>query len=108
MLKTPITVGSSWRGEHGGTTRVLSTTATVDTPQGHYDGCVQTLEERLGDHPVRYSTTFCSGVGVVAIEAATGMNYERAALKSFAPPMRMRADGSERSPVGEPGADPLQ
>jgi hypothetical protein len=106
VLKAPIAVGTTWRGEHGGQSRILSTTAAVDTPAGHYDNCVQTLEERLGDKPVRYATTFCPDTGVVMIEAATGANFERASLKSYAPPMRMKADGSERIPVAPDGVVP--
>ncbi len=102
VIKAPMAVGTSWPGENGGQTRILAVNATIDTPAGHYDGCVQTLEERGGDHPVRYATTFCPDVGVVNLEAATGANYERAALKTYAPPMRMKADGSERAPATAP------
>ena len=102
VLKSPLAVGATWRGEHGGNTRVLSVSASIDTPGGHHDGCVQTMEERLGDRPVRYATVFCPGVGVVSLEVATGANYERAELKSYAPPMRMKADGTERLPDAAP------
>lgn len=98
VLKAPLQVGTSWRGEHGGDTRVLAVSVKAETPSGRYEGCVQTLEERLGDRPVRYATTFCPNVGVVSIEAASGVNYELATLKSYGPPIRMRADGSERLP----------
>jgi hypothetical protein len=104
VLKMPLQVGTSWRGEHGGQSRILNASALIDTPAGHYEGCVQTLEERLGDTPTRYSTTFCPEVGVVQIEVATGANYERAALKSYAPPMRMREDGLDKLPPGQPEA----
>ncbi len=102
VLKIPLQVGTSWRGEHGGQSRILKSDAIIETPAGHYENCVQTLEERLGDRPTRYSTTFCPTVGVVQIEVATGANYERAALKSYAPPLRMREDGTERLPPGTP------
>jgi hypothetical protein len=102
VLKGPIAVGTSWRGEHGGQSRILKIDAAADPPAGHYDGCVQTLEERGGDRPMRWSTTFCPDVGVVMLEVATGANYERAVLKSYAPPMRMKADGSEKVPIEQP------
>lgn len=98
VLKSPLAVGTTWRGEHGGNTRVLSVSAAVDAPAGHYEGCVQTMEERLGDRPVRYATVFCPDVGVVSLEVATGANYERAELQTYAPPMRMKTDGVERLP----------
>lgn len=96
VLKQPLAVGATWRGEHGGTTRVLSITASVEVPQGHFEGCVQTLEERLGDRPVRYATTFCPGVGVVMLEAASGASLERASLKSYAAPFDVGLDGVDR------------
>lgn len=102
VLKLPLAVGTSWRGEHGGQSRILNVDTAITTPAGRYEGCVQTLEERLGDRPTRYSTTFCPDVGVVQIEVATGANFERASLKSYAPPMRMREDGVEKLPAGAP------
>jgi hypothetical protein len=109
VLKQPLAVGATWRGEHGGTTRVLSTTAAVDVPQGHYDGCVQTLEERGGDRPVKYATTFCPGIGVVLLEAASGASLERASLKSYAAPIEVGLEGTDRfnvKPVAPPPSLP--
>jgi hypothetical protein len=105
VLKQPLAAGASWRGEHGGTTRILSIAASVEVPQGHFDGCVQTLEERLGDHPVRYATTFCPGVGVVMLEAASGASLERASLKSYASPLEFGPDGTDRFQM-KPGTTP--
>ena len=105
VLKQPLAVGATWRGEHGGTTRVLSTTSAVDVPQGHFDGCVQTLEERGGDRPVKYATTFCPGIGVVLLEAASGASLERASLKSYAAPIEVGLEGTDRfqtKPVAPP------
>jgi hypothetical protein len=108
VLKQPLAVGTTWRGEHGGTTRVLSIAASVEVPQGHFEGCVQTLEERLGDRPVRYATTFCPGVGVVMLEAASGASLERASLKSYAAPIEVGLDGVDRfqTKPTEPAAPP--
>lgn len=106
LLKEPLTIGASWRGEHGGVTRVLTTSAAVDVPAGHFDGCVQTLEERKGDRPVRYATTYCPAVGVVMLEAASGASLERAVLKSYAAPQQMKPDGLERIQVTPPPAAP--
>jgi hypothetical protein len=102
VLQTPLAKGTRWRGEHGGNSEILEATVSIDTPAGHYDGCVRTLEQRLGDRPTRYATTFCPDVGVVQIEVATGANFERATLKSYAPAMRMRDDGTEKLPAGTP------
>jgi hypothetical protein len=102
LLKAPLVAGSSFRGEHGGLTRIQSTSAAVDVPAGHFDGCIQTLEERSGDRPVRYATTFCPAVGVVLLEVASGASLERAALKSYAEPVQMKPDGLERFQVTPP------
>ncbi|MEO7329618.1 MAG: hypothetical protein ABI193_13650 [Minicystis sp.] len=103
LLKLPLTVGSTFRGEHGGQTKVLEISATLDTPAGHFDGCVRTLEERLGDRPVRYATTYCPAVGVVLLEAATGANFERASLKSYAAAVEIPGgDGTDRFQVAPP------
>ncbi len=96
MLKQPLAVGTTWRGEHGGTTRILSIAASVEVPRAISEGCVQTLEERLGDRPVKYATTFCPGVGVVMLEAASGASLERASLKSYAAPIEVGLDGVDR------------
>ncbi len=108
VLKQPLAVGTTWRGEHGGTTRILSIAASVEVPQGHFEGCVQTLEERLGDRPVKYATTFCPGVGVVMLEAASGASLERASLKSYAAPIEVGLDGVDRfqTKPAEPAAPP--
>jgi hypothetical protein len=106
LLKEPLAVGTSWRGEHGGVTRIQSTSAAVDVPAGHFEGCVQTLEERLGDRPIRYATTYCPAVGVVMLEAVSGASLERAALKSYAASPQMKPDGLERFQVTPPSVPP--
>jgi hypothetical protein len=93
ILKEPLAVGASWRGEHGGVTRITSIDKAAFVPAGRFTGCVETVEERRGDRPVRYATTFCPGVGVVALEAEAGAALERAELKSYAPPVTLGPDG---------------
>jgi hypothetical protein len=97
ILKEPLAVGASWRGEHGGVTRITSIDKAALVPAGRFTGCVETVEERRGDRPVRYATTFCPGVGVVALEAEAGAALERAELKSYAPPVTLGPDGVTRT-----------
>ncbi|WP_437733455.1 hypothetical protein [Sorangium sp. So ce1335] len=104
VLKEPIAPGTTWTGEHGGRARIAAVDAAVEVPAGRFTGCVQTVEERLGDRPARYVSTFCPDVGVVALEAASGASYEKAELKSYAPPFDMGPDGVRRTPVEPPGA----
>jgi len=101
VLKLPLLEGTSWRGEHGGQSRILKVDLAFDTGAGHHEGCVQTMEERLGDRPTRYSTIFCPEIGVVQVEVATGANFERATLKSYAPDAHARRRGGE-APPGAP------
>ena len=98
VLKGPLAVGTAWRGEHGGATRIVAVAASVDVVAGHFTGCVQTLEEVRGDRRVRYATTFCPNTGVVLLEAASGGNVERAELKSYGAPVQLGPDGLERIP----------
>ena len=105
VLKQPLAVGTTWRGEHGGATRILSIAAAVDVPLGHFDACVQTLEERGGDRPVRYATTFCPGIGVVLLEAASGVSLERASLKSYDSPVEVGLDGTDKFQTKPPATD---
>ncbi|MFO0761360.1 MAG: hypothetical protein U0359_33085 [Byssovorax sp.] len=103
LLKLPLTAGSTFRGEHGGQAKVLDVNVVIDTPAGHYTGCVRVLEERLGDRPVRYATTYCPEVGVVQLEAATGASFERASLKSYGQAFEIPGgDGLDRFQVAPP------
>ncbi|WP_437622052.1 hypothetical protein [Sorangium sp. So ce1151] len=102
VLKEPIAPGTTWTGEHGGRARIAAVDAAVEVPAGRFTGCVQTVEERLGDRPARYVSTFCPDVGVVALEAASGASYEKAELKSYAPPVDVGPDGLQRAPAEPP------
>jgi hypothetical protein len=101
VLKEPLEVGTTWPGEHGGKARIIAVDVTIEVPAGRFSGCVQTLEERLGDRPARYVSTFCPDVGVVSLEAAGGASYEKAALNSYAPPVDIGPDGVVRTPATE-------
>lgn len=96
LLKEPIAPGTSWIGEHGGRAQILGVEATIEVPAGRFTGCVQTLEERSGDRPARYLSTFCPDVGVVSLEAESGASYDRADLKSYGPSMQVGPDGLQR------------
>jgi hypothetical protein len=98
VLKEPLTVGNSWRGEHGGTVEIVEVDATAEVPAGSYTGCVKTLERRGGDRPMQVATTFCPEVGIVVLEAASGGEMERAALTSYGPPLDLGPDGVRRIP----------
>jgi hypothetical protein len=98
VLKQPLTVGTSWRGEHGGTVEIVAVNASIAVPAGPFTGCVTTVEQRGGDRPLRVATTFCPDVGIVVLEATSGAQFERAALKSYGPPVDIGPDGVRRLP----------
>lgn len=96
VLKSPLAPGSTWRGEHGGTTTIIDVAVDVEVPAGRFTGCLLTIEDRRGDRPKRYATTFCPDVGVVVIEVQSGGDVERAELKSYGAPTVLGPDGSGR------------
>lgn len=89
ILKAPIEVGTSWPGEHGGTTKIASVDAAPKVPAGSYSSCVQTVEEGGRPPGARYTTTYCPGVGMVLLEVAFAGTESRAELKSYALPMKI-------------------
>ena len=86
ILKAPIEVGTSWPGEHGGTTRITSIDASVKVIAGSYASCVQTVEEggRVGTTK-SWVTTYCPGVGIVLLEVKGEGRIE---LKSYGAPIQ--------------------
>jgi hypothetical protein len=98
VLKEPLSAGNSWRGGGGSTVTIVTTDAKVTVPAGSYQGCIQTLEERGGDAPLRVATTFCPETGVVLLEAVSGAAMERVALRSYGPPVDLGPDGVKVTP----------
>lgn len=97
VLKAPLAQGNSWKGEHGGWARIEAVGVSVDVPAGQFSGCVVALEEKRGDMPVRYTTTFCPDVGIVALDVDTGAAHERAELRSYGPPVDLGPAGTSFS-----------
>jgi hypothetical protein len=96
LLKAPLEVGASWPGEHGGTTKITTTDASVDVPAGHYASCVRTVEEAGRPPGSRYETTYCPGVGMVLLVVTAGGSEARAELKMYGAPVKIDASASAR------------
>lgn len=97
VFRLPVGDGT-WRGEHGGTSRWDAQNLRVMAPSGVHEGCARVVEERGGDRPARFATTFCPGVGVVVLEASSGGALERADLAYVGPPLDIGPDGTKRMP----------
>lgn len=98
VLKGPLTVGATWRGEHGGITEVSAVGRQVTVPAGTFEGCVDVVERRGGDRPMQVVTTYCPDVGMVELEASAGEQVERAMLRSYGPPVDLGPDGVRAVP----------
>ncbi|TKD13148.1 hypothetical protein [Polyangium fumosum] len=94
VLRAPVVVGMSWTGEHGGGTRIVAVGQSVTVPAGRFEGCVVTVEERGGDVPVRYTTTFCPDVGITVLDVEARVGHERAELRSYGPPVNIGPEGT--------------
>lgn len=97
VFQLPIDPGASWRGEHGGKMRWDGASLAVDVKAGHFEGCARVVEERGGDRPARFLTTFCPDVGVVLLEAMQGEIIERAELSYFGEPLDLGPEGTKRT-----------
>lgn len=89
ILKTPIEVGTSWPGEHGGTTKIVSVDAVADVPAGRHASCVKTREDGGRIPGAVYETTYCPGVGLVLLVVSSGDAESRAELKSHGLPVKI-------------------
>ena len=94
VLKEPLRVGTTWRGGHGGVSRIERVGATITSFSGRFVDCVVTIGERGGDVRVTYTTTFCPDVGIVILEVDTGLQHERAELRSYGPPVFIGSPGT--------------
>ncbi len=89
ILKAPVQVGTSWAGEHGGTTKITSVDASPKVPAGSYSSCVQTVEEGGRPPGAKFTTTYCPGIGMVLLEVAFGGTESRAELRSYGLPVKI-------------------
>jgi hypothetical protein len=89
ILKGPPEAGTSWRGEHGGTTTIATIDAAVDVPAGHYASCLRTVEEGGRPPGSRYETTYCPGIGMVLLVVHAPGGEARAELRSYGAPVKI-------------------
>lgn len=94
VLKLPLTVGTTWRGEHGGISRIETVGTEITIAAGRFTDCLVAIEQRGGDAPATYGTTFCPDVGIVLLDVEGGMQHERAELRSYGPPVFIGPPGT--------------
>jgi hypothetical protein len=87
LLRAPLTVGATWRGDFG-RVRVTNVSRSVTVPAGAFSGCVETVEEMTSaEGTKRTSTVFCPGVGIALRETEVEQDgahaTDRIELKSF-------------------------
>lgn len=68
LLRQPIEVGQEWPSDAGRTARITSVTATADSPDGHYENCVEVTEAGSDDARAIH-TTYCQNVGPVIVDS---------------------------------------
>jgi hypothetical protein len=101
LLRLPLALGNRWYGRQNSTIEIVAVNAVAELPASaggeaaaqRFTGCVQTLETRGGDLPMRTATTFCPDVGIVMLEAASGDQMERAVLVSHSKGVDLGPDG---------------
>ena len=87
LLRAPLTVGASWRGDFG-RVRVTNVSRSVTVPAGAFSGCVETVEEMTSAEGTKRTTTvFCPGVGIALreteVEQDGAQGSDRIELKSY-------------------------
>lgn len=95
ILKTPLDVGTSWPGEHGGQAKIVETDATAAAGDGKsYSSCIVVQEDGQRPPSSRYRTTYCPGVGMVLFEVVTNQGDARGELKYYGAPIKMESGTS--------------
>ena len=87
VLRVPLEAGTSWPGEHGGTTKIVAADASVSVPAGTYGNCVETVEDVVPE--AQYRNTYCPGVGLVLIDVASPRGHARIELKRYGAPVKL-------------------
>lgn len=94
LLRDPIVVGTEWPSLSGHTARITSVTETVDVFAGHYEGCVEVMEEG-GDSNRTIRTIYCQGVGPVLVEVAQSPVTSMAGVVTVTGRLRDFNDGTD-------------
>ena len=87
VLRVPLVVGTSWSGEHGGTTTIVANDAPVSVPAGTYGSCLETVEDVVPN--AHYRNTYCPGVGLVLLEVTSPRGHARVELKRYGEPVTL-------------------
>lgn len=89
LLKAPLEVGTSWPGEHGGQTKIARVDVSAKAGGKSYESCVETVEDATRPPGVRYTTTYCPGIGMVRFEVVAADADAVGELTSYGAPIVM-------------------
>jgi hypothetical protein len=86
LIKAPLRTGSSWPSGGGMQAEIARMGVAIDTPAGHFDGCVEVVE-RGAPSGALITTTYCPDVGPVlvvsSLELMTGGVQVVARLRGY-------------------------
>jgi hypothetical protein len=78
VLRAPLHEGARWDAGKGATAEVRSMDRSLDTPAGHFQGCVEIVESG-GEGQKIVRTVFCPDVGPVEVESSMVLEGEGSA-----------------------------
>ncbi len=79
LLRAPLVEGATWPGRGGRTARLNSTDASIETPAGRFERCVEIIETG-GQLELEVRTVYCPQVGPVAVTSTMHSNVSDRAL----------------------------
>ena len=79
LIRAPLREGSTWAARGGRTAELVSARASVETPAGTFEGCIEVLE-RGGQLELEVRTIYCPGVGPALVESTMRSNVSERVL----------------------------
>jgi hypothetical protein len=94
LVRAPIEEGSRWPARGGRTAELVSLHASIDTPAGFFDGCVEVIETG-GRLELEVRTVYCPLVGPVAVDSTMRSTVSKRSVSVHARLRGYDVDGGE-------------